>query len=172
MNSEHLPEWGQGIVAAREDKKQEAITDFLFGFKSWHHVTWSRSKSTLCDFRSQPKSQVTGAVRSGPKMAWPSDFQFSSQAVATLGQERFCNRGTGYSRLNLAILPSSHKRENAQGILRRACGKKKMALFHSFSRRPCWNILGYRIWSIATRCASRLSPGVSHNIPHVLCTDQ
>ena len=34
MNSEHLPEWGQGIVAAREDKKQEAITDFLFGFKS------------------------------------------------------------------------------------------------------------------------------------------
>ena len=33
MNLEHLPEWGQGIVAAREDEKQEAITDFLFGFK-------------------------------------------------------------------------------------------------------------------------------------------
>ena len=81
---EHLPEWGQGIVAAREDEEQEAITDFLFGFKSWHHVTWSHSKSTLCDFRSQLKSQVTMAVQSGPKMAWPSDFQFSSQAVATL----------------------------------------------------------------------------------------
>ena len=37
-----------------------------------------------CDFWSQPKSQVTRAVRSGSKTAWPSDFQFSSQAVATL----------------------------------------------------------------------------------------
>ena len=61
MNLEHLPEWGQGIVAAREDKKQEAITDFLFGFKSWHHVTWSRSKSTLVTSKSAEVTSHRGS---------------------------------------------------------------------------------------------------------------
>ena len=48
----------------------------------------------------------------------------------------------------------------------------KLSLCQAHAHKFCCNILGYWIWSIATRCASRSRPGVSHNIRHVLCTDQ
>ena len=35
---ENLPEWGHQASGCHEDKRHDAIIDFLFGFKLWHQV--------------------------------------------------------------------------------------------------------------------------------------